>query len=147
MHLLGRALWRNGDIAEAQTTLARCVKLTAIAFENQNTRARTEALTFKAGCHDEWLLYQGDFETAAKGFENAMDFEEHDGKPMFDAEQLPAAENFAQALEAMGEFDEAREAYLEAAEAWDKRLSPHHPRSNFARNRAAVLAARVDPLP
>lgn len=145
LHLLGRSLWRNGEKAEAQTTLARCSRLTVLALKdpafstNVGSNLAAEGLVVKAGCADEWLLYQGEFEAAIKGLRTALAFEEKDGKAMFDPEQMPAWEILAEAEEALGNWDVAREAYLQAAAEWDKRLSPGHPRSEWSRNRAAAL--------
>lgn len=146
LHLLGRSLWRNGEKAEAQTTLARCSRLTVLAIKdpafttNLDANLAAEGLVAKAGCEDEWLLYQGEFETAIKGLREALVFEEKDGKAMlFDPERMPAWEILAEAEEALGNWDAAREAYLQAAAEWDKRLSPGHPRSEWSRNRAAAL--------
>lgn len=146
LHLLGRSLWRNGEKAEAQTTLARCSRLTVLALKdpafstNLDANLAAEGLVAKAGCEDEWLLYQGEFETAIKGLREALVFEEKDGKAMlFDPEQMPAWEILAEAEEALGNWSAAREAYLQAAAEWDKRLSAGHPRSQWSRNRAAAL--------
>ena len=85
LHMLARSLWRNGEKAEAQSSLARCSKLTSLA------------LSGKTGCDDEWLLYQGEFETAAEGFRAALAFEEKEGKTIFDLEGMPVWENLAEA--------------------------------------------------
>ena len=144
LHLLARSLWRNGDKAEAQTTLARCSRLTSLALADSNTDS--ENLIFKAGCHDEWLLYQGEFETAAKGFRASLAFEEKEGRKKFDPEQMPVWEILAEAEEALGNWDAAQEAYLLAIAEWDKRLSPRHPRSDWARQRLAEKASGTDPI-
>ena len=127
LHMLARSLWRNGEKAEAQSSLARCSKLTSLA------------LSGKTGCDDEWLLYQGEFETAAEGFRAALAFEEKEGKTIFDLEGMPVWENLAEAEEALGNWDIAHEAYLLAIAEWDKRLSPGHPRSDWARKRIDAL--------
>jgi tetratricopeptide (TPR) repeat protein len=145
LHLLGRALWRNGEKAEAQTTLARCARLTIAALKDRTFANRFDAnlvtggMFFKAGCQDELLLYQGEFEAASKGIREALAFEEKEGKAMFDPEQMPAWEILAESEEGLGNWDAAREAYLRAAAEWDKRLSPGHPRSEWSRNRAFAL--------
>ena len=144
LHLLARSLWRNGEKAEALTSLARCSNLTNLAFSDSNTHS--EDLIFKAGCNDEWLLYQGEFETAAKGFRASLAFEEKEGKAKFDPEQMPVWESLAETEEALGNWDVAHEAYLLAIAEWDKRLSTGHPRSDWARKRLQALVKPNQPI-
>ena len=144
LHLLARSLWRNGEKGEAQTSLARCSKLASMALGDSNTDS--ENWIFEAGCHDEWLLYQGEFEMAAKGFRASLAYEEKEGRKKFDPEQMPVWEILAEAEEALGNWDAAQEAYLLATAEWDKRLSPGHPRSDWARQRLAEKANGTDPI-
>ena len=118
---LARALWRNGEKAEAPTTRARAVTL-----------ERLGAVTDPIG-NDEWLLYQGDFAAAADGFRDRI------SRQIPDPEGMPIWEKLAEAEEALGNADAARYAYLQAAGQWEQRLSPGHPRANWCRNRAALL--------
>jgi tetratricopeptide (TPR) repeat protein len=118
---LARALWRNGERAEAQTTMARAVTL-----------ERLGAVPDPVG-NDEWLLYQGDFAAAASGFRARA------AREIPDPEGMPVWEKLAEAEEALGNIDAARDAYLQAAAQWEQRLSPGHPRANWCRARAALL--------
>src|SRR5260370_711082 len=145
VNLLARALWRNGEKAEAQTTMARCVALQNLANRNPKLNRVTiggkasppnEELTLEAVGNDEWLLYQGDFEAAARGFRAKIEFEERE-KQSVDAENMPGSEKLAEAEEGLGNWDAARDAYVRAAELWEQRLSPGHPRAQWCRNRAA----------
>jgi tetratricopeptide (TPR) repeat protein len=145
VNLLARALWRNGEKGEAQTTMARCVALQNLANRNPNLnrvtiggkgRAPDEELTLQAVGNDEWLLYQGDFEAAARGFRAKIEFEERE-KQSLDPESMPFWEKLAEAEEGLGNWDAARDAYVRAAEQWDQRLSPGHPRAQWCRTRAA----------
>ena len=150
VNLLARALWRNGEKAEAQTTMARCVALQKLANRNPKLTRVTiggkasppnEELTLEAVGNDEWLLYQGDFEAAARGFRAKIEFEERE-KQSLDPESMPGWEKLAEAEEGLGNWDAARNAYVRAAEQWEQRLSPGHPRAQWCRNRAAELASR-----
>lgn len=153
VHELGRALWRSGDKGEAQTTLARAVKLMTKAFEDPalvrttlgSGKTPADELSksvFKAGCEDEWLLYQGEFEAAAKGFSGVIEFEEREQQVIPDPEGMPAWELMAEAEAGLGRWDAAVEAYLRAAEQWEQRLCPGHPRAQQCRHAAATLASR-----
>ena len=150
VNLLARALWRNGEKPEAQTTMARCVALQNLANRNPKLNRVTiggevatpgQELALEAVGNDEWLLYQGDFEAAARGFRSKIAFEER-VKQSLDPENMPGYEKLAEAEEGLGNWDAARDAYVRAAEQWDQRLSPGHPRAQWCRNRAAELASR-----
>ena len=136
---LGRALWRNGEKGEAQMTLAHVAHLTRKAFENPTLPKPATRTLFKVGCQDEWLLYQGDFETAAEGLRATIQFEESEKRHMEDPEDMPVWETLAEVEEALGHHDAARKAYLQAADQWEQRLSPGHPRALRCRECAAAL--------
>ncbi len=149
-NLLARALWRNGEKAEAKTTMARCVALQKMATLNPqlnhvtiggNNQPPDQELTLEAVGNDEWLLYQGDFEAAARGFRAKIEFEERE-KQYLDPEHMPGWEKLAESEEGLGNMDSAREAYARAAAQWEERLSPGHPRAQWCRTRAAELAGR-----
>ena len=132
---LARAIWRNGEKAEAQTTMARGVTLERLL----STNPQHAQVNYQAVGNDEWLLYQGDFEGAANGLRARIDREEREKREIPDPEGMPVWEKLAEAEEALGNSDAAREAYLRAAEQWEQRLSPGHPRASWCRTRAALL--------
>ena len=120
-------------------TLARVAHLTRKAFENFSLPKPATETLFKVGCQDEWLLYQGDFETAAEGLRATIRFEESEKRHMEDPEDMPVWETLAEVEEALGHHDAAREAYLRAADQWEQRLSPAHPRALRCRDCATAL--------
>jgi hypothetical protein len=151
---LARALWRNGEKAEAQTTMARCVILQKLACANPSLGQVTfggesgkpsEDLKIEAIGNDEWLLYQSEFEAAARGFRAKIEFEERQ-KQSFDPEEMPIWEKLAEAEEGLGNWEVAQRAYICAAEQWEQRLSAGHPRAEWCRKRSAELGDRIQKM-
>lgn len=148
VHELGRALWRSGEKGEAQTTLARAVRLSRKAFEDPTLERAalggespaSGETEFKAGCHDEWLLYQGEWASAAEGLRAAAAFEQREQTVLPDPEEMPVWELLAETETSLGNRAAARDAYARAAEQWEQRLSAGHPRAAFCRQSAAALS-------
>ena len=137
LHLLARALWREGDREAAQMTMARCVSQTERLLEASQTKP-AEGLELKAGGTDEWRLYQGDCEAAVKGFRATLDYEQKNPR-IYDPEGMPVWEKLGEAEEALGHAAEAHYAYLRAAEEWEGQLTVGHPRARWCRERAKAL--------
>jgi tetratricopeptide (TPR) repeat protein len=147
VHELARMLWRAGEKGEAQTTMARAVKLYSKAFQNPNVTVTTEDAatgeTARPGCHDEWLLYQGEFAEAASGLRAAEERQRTKAVFAMDPTQMPPAELLAEAEAGLGHHAAARDAYLRAAADWEQLLSPNHPWAQQCRQKAATLESSL----
>ncbi len=145
MLMLARALARDGKLSDASMVMARCSAVEKRALANPALDKRTlagEAVSIswdlQVLSEDEWLLYQGEFERAARGFRAKIDYE-ISVDAAADPEGMPYLEKLAEAEEGMGNRMAARACYLEAAAEWERRLSAGHPRAEWCRDRARML--------
>ncbi|MEZ5354065.1 MAG: hypothetical protein R2762_15615 [Bryobacteraceae bacterium] len=149
MLMLARALARDGKLGDASMVMARCSAIEKRALANPALDKRTlggETMRpewdLQVLSEDEWLLYQGEYERAARGFRAKIDYERSEGVAA-DPEGMPYLEKLAEAEQALGNRTAAWACYLEAAEEWERRLTKGHPRAAWCRERALELAPPV----
>ncbi|MBM3761676.1 MAG: tetratricopeptide repeat protein [Acidobacteria bacterium] len=134
LHLLGRCLWRTGDVGGAQLTLQRAGNLTTQGLADE-IKPESE---FRPSTQNEQDFYQGDVAGAALAMKIQLEFEAaHSPSP--DPDDQPGWETLGEIEEAAGNVAAARDAYEKALEAWKSKLAPTHPRTNWARERLAAL--------
>lgn len=137
LHLLGRCLWRTGEHGDAQLTLQRAGNITALMFAGEVE----PGLELRPSTGIELEFYRGDLAGAAEALRNLLAFEAQHGVTP-DPDEQPAWETLGEVEEAAGHADAAREAYAKALAAWERVLTPGHPRTDWARSRLALLEGR-----